>query len=63
MKKIQVFYWVKEIRRGRKDLDDEQRLDRPLEIALDMIVAYGLEMDPYTTPKNWLIPWAFPQKR
>jgi hypothetical protein len=49
MKKMQVFYWVWEIRAGRKDLSNEARPGRPCQINLGTILAHKLELDPHAT--------------
>jgi hypothetical protein len=49
MKKIQIFFWVGKVRRGREDLSDEERLGRPPVADFDEIIAFRLERDPRTT--------------
>jgi hypothetical protein len=49
MKKMQVFYWVREIRGWGwcKQLSDEARLGRPCEINVDTMLAHMSESNPH----------------
>jgi hypothetical protein len=52
MKKTQVFFWVTEVRRGRKDFSDQERAGKPPIVGLDDILAYRLERDPDTAARR-----------
>jgi hypothetical protein len=52
MKKIQVFFWVGEVRRGREDLSDEERVGRLPTAGLDEILAHRLNRDPHITARR-----------
>jgi hypothetical protein len=49
MKKTQELFWVADVRRGREELPDEERPERPPTLGLDEILAHHLEKDPHTT--------------
>jgi hypothetical protein len=49
MKRMQVYWWVSEVHRGREDVFDSPRPRRPTEIGIDEIMVHWLELDPYAT--------------
>jgi hypothetical protein len=48
MKKTQVFYRLREIRRVREDFSDRPRAGRPPQAGLDTVLAHELEPDSHT---------------
>jgi hypothetical protein len=50
--KGQVVFWVREVRRRRKGLSDEERSGGPPTAGLDAVIAYRLERDQHTTVRR-----------
>jgi hypothetical protein len=57
-----MFYCVREVRRGRQDLFDVIRPDRPPEIGIDTLVCCKIEMHRHITARKPVFPLGvFPQ--
>lgn len=51
LKKASVYYWIDQIRMGRKDLFDEPSQGGLIDVSMDDFIVKQLNIDPYSTAR------------